>query len=315
MKKTLLALAIFLLARSLARAGDAELYVIEATIPPTPSVTPSSTPSPTPVPHLVKPSAKNLTKMKEWFNFQRGLSLVPNDEGRLYILRDPDASHQFWFFPEGSHLIIRSAKDEELSDCDQELKAELKAEEEPESSTADKALSKLEMQLGFGSSIPESGSQLLKKYGTGSAFSLGFGVKLTNSFAVLWVLDAGEFDGNNDPVNTSSQFFIGDTALLGKLRFATGDFRPYVYAGPGFEFNSYNFNFTYNGLSATASLSETDFMAEGGVRLEVQVVPSLFLFIQGGVDYDLTSQGFAGIVSTDNPSVYFPVLGGIVWGR
>ena len=303
------------LASSLAWAGDAELFVIEADHPPTPSIWP--TPAPTPELHLVKPTSRDVAKMREQFEFSRHIS-VSIEDAKTYLVRYLSSKEIpiSPFFPDGTKFILRPATDEEMAEYDRKLNApdEDEAEEKRESEAEKAGLAKLEMQFGFGASIPNGGN-LSQNYGQGSAANLGFGIKVTKSFTLLLAFEGGTFNFAHSPPNQNSQFTAADLAFLGKLRFATGDVRPYVYAGPGFEFNGYNINFTFEGLPATAGLNESVVMAEAGVGLEVQIVPTLFLFVQGGVDCDLNSQSFANTVSVDNPTVFFPLLAGIIWGR
>jgi hypothetical protein len=172
-----------------------------------------------------------------------------------------------------------------------------------------------ELQLGFGPFLPSAGSSLSKNYGSPSGGNFGFGVKATDFFSVLLVFDGCSYNATaGAPPNGSASFNNGNLELVGKLRLATKVFRPYLYAGPGLGFNNYNLQFNYNGLPSSSNYDETDFMAEGGAGMEIQLIPGINFFVQGGVVYNLTSRNFNNY-GVDSPLVTYPILGGISLGR
>jgi hypothetical protein len=172
-----------------------------------------------------------------------------------------------------------------------------------------------DFQLGFGLVIPKGGSLLDQNYEGDFGGNLGVGFRVADPLSILLVIDGGGYNPRvNSLSNGTYSYSQTNFELIGKWRMGMGNFRPYLYAGPGFSTNTYNLNFTYNGLAANASYNESDFVAEGGLGFEIRFVPGFNFFVQGGVAYDLTSANLKNY-GVDSPIVTYPIMFGILMGR
>ena len=171
-----------------------------------------------------------------------------------------------------------------------------------------------ELMFGSGMAIPNS-NNFFQNYNSAFDFNYGIGYKLSNVLTILMEVDNAGFFPKNNTMGGSFNFGISNVGFLGKIRFSSRGIRPYVFAGPGIAFNSYNLNFTYQGLNASASKSEDDFLMEAGLGLEVPLIKGIYIFLQGKMSYVFMTNNYSNFGSVDNLTGVIPVQAGVVFSN
>lgn len=157
-------------------------------------------------------------------------------------------------------------------------------------------------------------------YSSGFNADLGSGYKVSDNFSIWLDIDLDLFGSKNDSLTQSNNFTLIEAALWARCRILDGDFSPYVFAGPGIAYNEYRsdqgpiVNYQYQYSYVPVNSYEFDFLAEGGIGIEMRLAPGLSGFLQGRLTYDFTSMPFAAYGSTDSPLTVMPFELGIIFG-
>ena len=161
-----------------------------------------------------------------------------------------------------------------------------------------------EFHVGFGPFL--SDSPQVKTYpGYNGAFGIGW--EINRSFSLSFELQGADYQ-TPDKIN---DLYFTELMLLGKYRLFTGDFRPYLTGGMGVGISEY---FPVGNYTQTIA-HDTNFVAEAGGGLEVQVAKNFFLFAQSSyVDHQL-SPSFAQMTGVNNPFQFVPLQFGITFER
>jgi hypothetical protein len=162
----------------------------------------------------------------------------------------------------------------------------------------------LEVHVGFGPFLAES-PQVKKDPGYNGAFGLGW--EINRSLSLSFEFQGADYQ-NKD---TKYDLYFDELMLLGKYRLFTGDFRPYLSGAMGVGITQYfpDGNFTPN------TPQDTNFVAEAGAGIEVQVARNFFLFAQTSyVDHRL-SPAFAQNAAVNDPFQFVPLQFGITFER
>ncbi len=172
---------------------------------------------------------------------------------------------------------------------------------------------------GLGIGLPQS-PNLRAAFGTGFNADLGTGYKVTSQFSIWLDLDLDLFDSKNDNLTHGNNFTIIEAVFWARYRLLDSDFSPYFFFGPGLSYNEYrsdggvvidtNDYYEYIPISAI----EFDFLAEGGLGLEMRLGGGMAAFFQGKLSYDFTTAHFAGDGSTDSPNIVVPLEIGLLFG-
>lgn len=172
---------------------------------------------------------------------------------------------------------------------------------------------------GVGVDIPKS-KNLQTAYSGSLYADLGSGLKITDQFSVWLDFNLGLFNSQNDQLTNYSDFTLIEAAFWARYRIFNSDISPYVFIGPGISYNEYRSNqgaivdydidYAYIPINAY----EFDFLAEGGIGLEMRVGGGITTFLQGKLTYDFTSSSFAGYGSTDSPTIVMPFELGMIFG-
>jgi hypothetical protein len=173
--------------------------------------------------------------------------------------------------------------------------------------------------LGVGADIPAS-SNIQKGYAVGFDLDLGTGYRLDDRWS-LWInLELGQFTSRNDALTQNNNFLMIEAAFWARYRITGDDFSPYLFAGPGLAYNENRNNQAalYDPVTGYYNVpvnqSEVDFVAEGGLGLDLKTGEGFHVFLQGKVISDFTSPHFAHYASTDSPIVLVPVELGVLFG-
>ncbi len=173
--------------------------------------------------------------------------------------------------------------------------------------------------IGLGAGVPLSGN-LQTAYSAGFHAGLGTGLKVTDQISLWANFDLGLYNSRNDALTKNSDFTFIEGVLGLRYRFLDSDVSPYLFGGPGIAYNEYRSNqgavidpaTGYGYIPVNAY--EFDFLAEGGVGLDVRMAKGMSAFLQGKMTYDFMSASFAGYGSTDSPLVIMPFEIGIIFG-
>ena len=157
-------------------------------------------------------------------------------------------------------------------------------------------------------------------YSTGFYADLGSGLKVADSFSVWLDFDLGLYSSQNNALTNNSDFTLIEAALWARYRILDSDISPYIFAGPGISYNEYrsnqgaviDVNTGYGYIPVNAY--EFDFLAEGGLGLDVRMGKGMTAFLQGKLTYDFTSAPFAGYGSADSPVIVMPFELGLIFG-
>ena len=172
---------------------------------------------------------------------------------------------------------------------------------------------------GLGIGFPQS-SNLQTAFGTAFNADLGTGYKLSSQFSLWLDLNLNLFNSRDNNLTHGNNFTIIEAVLWARYRLLASDFSPYVFLGPGLSYNEYRSNggpifdtvtyYEYVPINAI----EFDFLAEGGLGLEVKLDKETAAFLQGKLYYDFTTAHFAGYGSTDSPNIVVPIEIGLLFG-
>jgi opacity protein-like surface antigen len=168
----------------------------------------------------------------------------------------------------------------------------------------------LEFHVGFGPNLSNS-PQLNRGY-SGYNGTFGLGYELTRNFSLSFDFNGISCRSKNTAATGISLFNDDNLMLLGKYRFLTGNFRPYLFGGTGIGFTNY---YTVADLSSGNSAEEIDLAFEAGAGVEYQLAGEIFLFAQGCFLDDLVSPHFAQSAYVDSPTTYVPLQFGITFER
>jgi hypothetical protein len=168
----------------------------------------------------------------------------------------------------------------------------------------------IEFHVGFGPFL--SGSPQLNRGYSGYNGTTGLGYEFSDSFSLSLDFNGAGYKSKNAAATGISLFNDDNLMLLGKYRFLTGNFRPYLLGGAGLGFTDY---YTVADLSSGNSTGETDLAVEAGVGTEYQLAGDMFLFVQGCFIDDFVSAHFAQGAFVDSPTTYAPLQFGIVFER
>jgi hypothetical protein len=171
---------------------------------------------------------------------------------------------------------------------------------------------------GLGIGLPAA--HLGNAYGTAFEAELGSGLKISHSFSIWLDVNLGFFGSRNDTLTGGNNYTMIEAAFWGRYRFLSGDFSPYLFAGPGVAYNENRSNGSaqYDPNTGVAYIPinafEVDFLVEGGLGFDLALGEGLDLFLQGKLTYDFSSSNFAAYAATDSPILVVPVETGILFG-
>jgi hypothetical protein len=172
---------------------------------------------------------------------------------------------------------------------------------------------------GLGIGLSRS-PHLRTAYGTGFYADLGTGYRVTDQFSLWLDLNLDLFDSKNDQLTNGNNFTIVEAVFWARYRFLPSDISPYIFFGPGLSYNEYRSDGgavidTYDYYEyIPINTIEFDFLAEGGLGLEVKLDKETAAFLQGKLTYDFTTAHFAGYGSTDSPNIVVPIEIGLLFG-
>jgi hypothetical protein len=175
-------------------------------------------------------------------------------------------------------------------------------------------LGMFEFQMGLGGA-PNLSKELANNYETGFAFDFGLGHRFSQQFSLLLDCDGTISQATNNASNADLTLSNLNFALLAKFRLTEKGLRPYVFFGPGLGGNSSSLTYSSNGLNGKDTISQGDFLAEGGLGIEVPILKYMYVFAQGKVVYNFENTNFASFSGTDNNSVYLPIEIGLVLAK
>lgn len=163
-------------------------------------------------------------------------------------------------------------------------------------------------------------SNLQSTYSAGFNAGLGSGLKVSDNLSFWLDFNLGLYNSKNDPATHNNDFSLIEAVLCARYRVVDSDLSPYLFAGPGVSYNEYRSNQgavldpnTGYGYIPVNSY-EFDFLAEGGLGLDVRMTKGMAAYFQGKLTYDFTSSSFAGYGSTDSPLIVMPFELGIIFG-
>ncbi len=173
--------------------------------------------------------------------------------------------------------------------------------------------------LGIGLDIP-AGAHVQKGYAVGFDLNLGTGYRLNSQWSFWLNLALGQFSSRDDTLTQNNNFMMIEAAFWARYRISEGDFSPYLFAGPGLAYNE-NRNdqaAQYDPGTGTYYVPidqyEVDFLAEGGLGLDVRAGDGFHVFLQGKIICDFTSRPFGNYASMDSPVLLVPVDLGVLFG-
>jgi hypothetical protein len=179
--------------------------------------------------------------------------------------------------------------------------------------------SDLMSSAGLGIGLPQSRG-LKTAYGTGFFADLGTGLKVNDRLSFWLDLNLDLFNSKNDSLTNGNNFTVIEAAFWTRYRMLDSDMSPYFFLGPGISYNEYRSDGgiiiydDYGDGYIPVDSYEFDFLAEGGLGLEMRVGGGLAAFIQGKLSYDFTTAHFAGYGSTDSPTIITPFEIGLLFG-
>ena len=113
---------------------------------------------------------------------------------------------------------------------------------------------------------------------------------------------------------------IIEAVFWARYRLLESNISPYVFLGPGLAYNEYRSDggiivdtttyYEYIPIDAI----EFDFLAEGGLGLEMRLDKEMAVLLQGKLTYDFTTAHFANFGSTDSPNIVVPIEIGLLFG-
>ena len=161
-----------------------------------------------------------------------------------------------------------------------------------------------EVHVGFGPFL--SDNPPVNRYsGYNGAFGMGW--EINRSFSLSLEFQGADYK-TRDEIN---DLYFTELMALGKYRFFTGDFRPFVSVGMGVGISEYFPNMDFKNMIA----HDTNFVAEAGLGLEVQVAKNFFLLAQtSAIDHQL-SPSFSQVTGVENPFQFVPLQFGVVFER
>ncbi len=173
--------------------------------------------------------------------------------------------------------------------------------------------------IGLGVGLPVS-PHLEQAYTLGFNVNLGAGYKVNDAFSVWLDVALDLFSSKNDVLTQDNKFTLINASLWVKYRFLTSDFSPYLFAGPGLAYNENRSDqapiydpdtgIAYSPINAY----EVDFLAEGGLGLEIKMAQGASAYLQTRLTYDFVSTHFANYAYTDSPIVIVPLEAGVLFG-
>jgi|GEM_PF-4656268 len=171
-----------------------------------------------------------------------------------------------------------------------------------------------EFSLGLGGA-PDISNDLCRTYTPAFTFNFAFGYRFSPQFSLLLDFDGGVFGLNHEPSDGDQTLLNFNLALLAKLRLSPTGVRPYLFAGPGLGIYNLNFRFSYNGLEGNDSLQDANFMAEGGLGVEIPLAHFIDLYLQSRAVVQFTNSNFVAVSGIDNETVYLPIEVGITFAK
>lgn len=172
---------------------------------------------------------------------------------------------------------------------------------------------------GIGVGLPLS-PNLKSAYSTAFNLDLGAGYLVSRQLSLWLDVALALYDSKNDSLTQGNNFTLIDAALWTRFRILDSDFSPFLLAGPGLAYNENRSNSveildpnTGDGY-IPINAYEVDFLAEGGLGLDLRMGDGASLFLQAKITYDFTSGHFAGFAFTDSPLVVMPVEAGVIFG-
>lgn len=171
---------------------------------------------------------------------------------------------------------------------------------------------------GLGIGVPLSG-HTRSAYTTGFDVDLGSGYKVSDNLSFWLDINLDLLNSQNNNATQGNNFTIIEAAFWARYRILDSDLSPFLFIGPGIAYNEYRSNqgavIDYNtGYGYIPYTYEFDFLAEGGLGLEMRMGGGLTGFLQGKVTYDFMSSDFAGYGSTDSPIIVMPLELGLIFG-
>jgi hypothetical protein len=167
-------------------------------------------------------------------------------------------------------------------------------------------------EIETGAAFDFNGSPNLGRY-WGSGPMLGMGWRCSNELSVDGVIDGSDFYSTNSGLTGGKTRFTDiHLMIMGKYRFFTGDFRPYVLGGGGICLNT---ELRQSGSAVSDEVDETDWVVEAGAGAELRVNGDFFLYLQSSLVDNLLSPRFAQAGGFVSPVVYVPLTAGIFFGR
>jgi hypothetical protein len=171
---------------------------------------------------------------------------------------------------------------------------------------------------GLGIGLPLS-EHARTAYTMGIDMDLGSGYKVSDNLSLWLDINLDFLNSQNDNLTNGNNFTIIEAAFWARYRILDTDISPYFFLGPGIAYNEYRSDqgaiYDYNtGYGYIPYIYEFDFLAEGGLGIEMRLGGGLTSFLQGKVTYDFTSSHFAGYGSTDSPILVMPFELGMIFG-
>lgn len=167
-------------------------------------------------------------------------------------------------------------------------------------------------EIEMGAAFDLNASPGLGRY-WGSGPLLGMGWRCSDELSLDAVADGSDFySANSGLTGGKTRFTDIHLMIMGKYRFFTGDFRPYVLGGGGACLNT---ELRQSGDNVSDRLDETDWVVEAGVGAELRVNGDFFLYLQSSLIDNLLSPRFAQAGGFASPVFYVPLMAGIFFGR
>ena len=163
-------------------------------------------------------------------------------------------------------------------------------------------------------------TNLQSTYSTAFNAGLGSGLKVSDNFSLWLDFNLEIYNSKNNQATHNNDFSLIEAAFWARYRILDSDLSPFFFAGPGISYNEYRSNQgavldpnTGYGYIPINSY-EFDFLAEGGLGVDLRMAQGMTAYLQGKLTYDFASAAFAGYGSTDSPIIVMPFELGIIFG-